>query len=249
MSPYRVGLIVPSSNTTMETELPELLRRHASARFTFHSSRAVLHTVDPGSLREMVDQVDRCSAEIADADVDVIAYACLIAIAAQGRKAHEEAEARISDGAGRAGCTAPVTSSAGALVRGIEALGVSRVAMITPYVKHLTQCLVDYVGDYGITVTDSLSLEVDDNLAVGRLDPAQLLGHAGRLNLGDAQAVVLSACVQMPSLPVVEAVEDQLGLPVLTAATATTREVLCSLGLDPVIPGGGALLRGTAPAS
>ena len=28
MTPYRVGLIVPSSNVTMETEIPALLSRH-----------------------------------------------------------------------------------------------------------------------------------------------------------------------------------------------------------------------------
>ena len=46
---HRVGLIVPSSNTTMETEIPALLRRHPEWNgegFTFHSSRARLHTVD-----------------------------------------------------------------------------------------------------------------------------------------------------------------------------------------------------------
>jgi len=39
---YRIGQIVPSSNTTMETEIPMMLRRREevlSERFTFHSSR------------------------------------------------------------------------------------------------------------------------------------------------------------------------------------------------------------------
>jgi maleate isomerase len=43
MTPTRIGLIVPSSNTTMETELPEMFARRAAVtgeRFTFHSSRA-----------------------------------------------------------------------------------------------------------------------------------------------------------------------------------------------------------------
>lgn len=76
MPTRRIGLIVPSSNTTMETELPELLNRHPSGdRFTFHSSRAVLHTVEAESLRAMVGQADRCASEVADAGVDVIAYA------------------------------------------------------------------------------------------------------------------------------------------------------------------------------
>ena len=38
-TPIRVGLIVPSSNVTIETELPALLARHKFATFTFHSSR------------------------------------------------------------------------------------------------------------------------------------------------------------------------------------------------------------------
>ena len=48
----------------------------------------------------------------------------------------------------------------------------------------------------------------------------------------DADAVVLSACVQMPSLPAVPVVEKELGLPVLTAATSTVHQVLTRLGLS-----------------
>ena len=48
-APTRIGLVVPSSNTTIETEVPEMLRR-TGADYTFHSSRAVLHNVDAESL-------------------------------------------------------------------------------------------------------------------------------------------------------------------------------------------------------
>jgi len=42
MPPYRIGLVVPSSNTTMETEIPAVLRAREAVeaeRFSFHSSR------------------------------------------------------------------------------------------------------------------------------------------------------------------------------------------------------------------
>jgi maleate isomerase len=39
-------------------------------------------------------------------------------------------------------------------------------------------------------------------------------------------------------------VEDELGLPVITAATATTYEVLRALGHQPAIPSAGRLLSG-----
>ena len=41
----RVGLIIPSSNVTIETEMPALLTRHRAARFTFHSSRMRMRAV------------------------------------------------------------------------------------------------------------------------------------------------------------------------------------------------------------
>ena len=47
-APYRVGMIVPSSNTTMETEVPEILRRRGELSpetFTFHSSRVRMQHV------------------------------------------------------------------------------------------------------------------------------------------------------------------------------------------------------------
>ena len=35
--PKRIGLVVPSSNVTVETEMPCILARHPDEEFTFHS--------------------------------------------------------------------------------------------------------------------------------------------------------------------------------------------------------------------
>ena len=82
----RVGLIVPSSNTTMETEIPALIRaREPEApdeRFTFHSSRMRMRQVTPEELRSMNEQTGRAAAELADARCDVVATACLVALMA-----------------------------------------------------------------------------------------------------------------------------------------------------------------------
>jgi maleate isomerase len=244
----RVGLIVPSSNTTMETELPELFRRQSEAtghKYTFHSARAGMKNVNREELLAMVGKAAGCAEAVSDADVDVIAYACLVAVMAQGPGAHVDSEEVIAAAAAGNGHPAPVTSSAGALVRTLQEMGVRKVAMITPYMKPLTQMVVEYIEGAGITVLDSTSLEVADNLAVGCLDPQNLPDIARNLKREGAEAIVLSACVQMPSLPAVQAVEDELGLPVVTAATATTYEILKALGHTPAITGAGSLLSGT----
>ena len=248
MRTYRVGMIVPSSNLTMETELPRMLHDREQLvpeeRFTFHSSRMRMKHVTAEELARMNAQTERATLELADARPDVVASACLVAIMAQGPGYHQHAESQITGVLQGEGLDLPVVSSAGALLRALDALGARRIAMITPYMKPLTKLVADYVEDAGIEVCDALSLEVSDNLAVAQLDPEQLREHWRKVDVGDADVLVLSACVQMPSLAAVQPVEDASGLPVVSAATATVFTVLSELGLEPVVPGAGRLLSG-----
>lgn len=243
----RVGLIVPSSNTTMETEIPAMLARRTveDAAFTFHSSRSRLQSVTTAELKRMVDDAERCAFEVSDAAVDVMAYACLVAIMAQGTGYHRIAEERLASAAWRNGAKVPVVTSAGALIEGVRALGARRIAVLAPYMKPITEMVASYIEDAGIEVVDSHSLEVSHNLSVGRIDPLTLLDHLDRLDTDGADAVVLSACVQCPSLPAIERAEDRLGKPVLSASVATTFRILESLGLDTTVSGAGSLLDGT----
>jgi maleate isomerase len=247
----RIGLIVPSSNTTMETELPLMFRRReevAPETFTFHSSRAHLKEVSSEELSAMVRDSERCAAEVADAGVDAIAYACLVAVMNEGSGAHAEIEHRLAARAAEvAGRDVPLISSAGALVEALQAIGARRIAVIAPYVKPLTGMVCEYIGACGPEVLRSVSLEVADNLEVGRLDPADLVGIASELDTSDVDALVLSACVQMPSLASIQPVEDRLGIPVVSAATATAYSVLNALRLRPEMPGAGSLLSGRVP--
>jgi maleate isomerase len=236
----------------METEIPAMLRRREEIRperFTFHSSRARLQTVTKEELERMVRDSDRCALELSDARVDVIAYACLVALMSQPAGFHRQAEERLHRLTAENGAPAPVVSSAGALVDAIAALDARRIAVVAPYAKPVTALVVDYLAASGVEVVDVVSLEVTDNLEVGRLDPARLVGIAARLDLGRADAVVLSACVQMQSLEAIEPAERKLGLPVLSAGTATVFRLLQELDLEPVVPGAGSLLAGERPAS
>jgi maleate isomerase len=244
--PTRLGLIVPSSNTTMETELPEMFARRMQVipeeRFTFHSSRMRMQEVTAEALLQMDRDSNRCAVELADAEVDAMAYACLVAIMSQGPGTHQAAEERLAGVARQEGCDVPVISSAGALIRALNAMGAKRISIVTPYVPALTQTVVDYIQDSGIEVLDFVSLGVADNCAVGRLDPVNLPEIATGLKRDGCDAIVLSACVQMPSLAAIPEAEARLGLPVLSAAVATTWDLLTSLGRKPVLPNAGFLL-------
>jgi len=243
---HRIGLVVPSSNVTVETEIPALLARHPSARFSFHSSRMRMHTVSPEQLRAMNAQRERCVDELADAGVDALLYACLVAIMAQGPGEHRRAEGAVAAQLARAGQRAVVLSSAGALVQALAALGAARIALVTPYLRPLARQVVAYIEAEGTEVLDWAALEVADNAEVGRI-PGERVMHAARgLDVTGADALVISACVQMPSLELIGAAEEEFGLPVLSAATAGAYALLHHLGLPASLPGAGRLLA--APA-
>lgn len=244
---FRIGQIVPSSNTTMETEIPAMLAARQLVRperFTFHSSRMRMKTVKKEELAAMDAESDRCALELSDARVDVLGYACLVAIMSMGRGYHRKSEVRLKARTEENGGTAPVVTSAGALVNALKVIGAKRIALVAPYMKPLTELVVDYIEHEGFEVVEWRALEIPDNLEVGRHDPSRLPGIVATMNTKDVDAVVLSACVQMPSLPVVEKVEAMTGKPVITAAIATTYALLKELDLEAVVPGGGTLLSG-----
>ena len=161
--PYRIGQIVPSSNTTMETEIPAMLRAREDIRperFTFHSSRMRMHKVTKEELEAMNREGLRCAAELADARVDVMSTACLVAIMAMGLGYHRQVAARADRGRPHPPLRGAVMTSAGALVEGLHIMGARRIALLAPYMCALTDLVVKYIENEGIEVVDAISFEI-----------------------------------------------------------------------------------------
>jgi maleate isomerase len=244
---FRIGQIVPSSNTTMETEIPALLRARETIlpeRFTFHSSRMRMKKVVKEELEAMDRDSDRCALELSDARVDVLGYACLVAIMSMGKGYHRVSEKRLHERTIENNAPAPVVTSAGALIYGLQALGAKSISVICPYMMPLTQLVVDYIESEGIKVKDFIALEIPDNLEVGRHNPANLLDIYKRVDCTGIDVLVTSACVQMPSLSIIDRMQDDSGIPVVSAAVCTTHQMLKSLGLETRAPIGGVLMSG-----
>jgi maleate isomerase len=116
--------------------------------------------------------------------------------------------------------------------------------MIAPYLKPLTKLVADYIEAEGIEVVDAIALEIPDNVEVGRRDPMALVSIYKDLKLAGADALVLSSCVQMPSLSAIPVVERECGLAVVSAAVCTTYQMLRRLSLPTRVPDAGRLLSG-----
>jgi maleate isomerase len=232
----------------METEIPAILRGREAVipeeRFTFHSSRMRMKKVTKEELAAMDADSDRCAAELSDARMDVLGYACLVAIMSMGKGYHCQSETRLHEVTIREGAPAPVVTSAGALVHGLRTLQAKKVAMIAPYVQSLCTMVAEYIEHEGFAVVDRIALEIPDNVEVGRRDPMALVEIYKRLDLSGVDVLVLSSCVQMPSLAAIPIVEQECGVPVISAAVSTTYQMLQKLGLRTYAPNAGALLSG-----
>src|SRR4051812_31616689 len=128
---FRIGQIVPSSNTTMETEIPAMLTARQAIqpeRFTFHSSRMRMKKVVKEELAQMDAESDRCALELSDARVDVLGYACLVAIMAMGHGYHRVSQERLEAHTAENGADASVITSAGALIEALKTIGAKRIA-------------------------------------------------------------------------------------------------------------------------
>jgi maleate isomerase len=243
MQHVRIGLVVPSSNITVETEMPRILGAHASASFSLHASRMRMAKVSPEQIAAMNAQRERCILELSDTGPDVILYACLIALMSVGLGEHQRVEALIAEQLATGGSHARVRSSAGALVEALHAIPARRIALVTPYMKPLAEKVVHYLAAEGFEVADWRALEVEDNREVGCIPGKQVMDAGRSLDLSGVDALVISACVQMPSLPLVESAEQEFGLPIISAATAGAYSILRVAGLPLDVPGAGSLLR------
>ena len=147
----RIGLVVPSTNTVCEIEF----WRMAPPGVTVHTSRMpFLPDKYPRPLEEMETHLPRVFEEAASAAPDVIAYGCT-ASSAVGDPADKEAT--LTSESGR-----PTVTAAAALVEALRALGVSRVAMLTPYPPAMNAKECKFFAANGIEVVAEESVIVDE---------------------------------------------------------------------------------------
>ncbi|QEZ44340.1 maleate cis-trans isomerase family protein [Cupriavidus oxalaticus] len=246
---YRIGQIVPSSNITMEREVPAIFAGRMQVlpeRFSFHSSRVRMHRVVAEELEKMNRDMGRCAQELADARVDIMSTACLVATMCMGKGYHRQVIEDLNAAIDGVPYQPAIMTSAGALVEELKDFGAKRIVLLAPYSDALTKTVVEYIESEGIAVKDAINFSILDNLDVGARDPMQLLEDVKRLDTAGVDVVVLSACVQMPSLPAIEQAQLALGLPVTSTAVCTARQMMRRLGIRAEAPNAGALLGSKA---
>jgi len=229
----RLGLLLPSSNSTQEPEFSEVLPRGTS----LHCARLQLRNIDADSTERIVEELEQESRKLADADVGVILLAATAPTSRKGMGWDRELVRRIETAAGK-----PATTASTAMLESFAALGISRIALAAPWSDEVNKTVADFIQANGVEVTRQQALGVVRNNDVGRLDPQTAYDLGLKVDNPQAQAVFL-ACGNWWTMSVVERLERDLGKPVLTTNMVSMWGALRMLGHTEALPGYGRLMR------
>lgn len=223
-----VGIIAP-----FDLALERELWRWTPLEVSLHLARTPFEPV-PVSLEmaELVSErrhVQAATRDVLGVDPEVVAYLCTSGSFIHGLDHETGLRRSILE----AGAPAAVTTS-GALAEAVRTLGLRRVSVITPYDADLTDRLVAYLGELGVTVPRRHHLGLGGGIwRVNYRTVAELILAA---DTPEAQAVFVS-CTNLPTYDIIEPLERRLGKPVLTANQLTVWACLGRMGLPMVGPG------------
>jgi maleate isomerase/arylmalonate decarboxylase len=239
----RLGAIVPPTNTVNEAEWARLVPDGV----TFHVMRMNLHadtSSEAGKAALMAD-IGKALAGLLPCRPDVVAYACTAGSMVVPSKTMPET---IAGMAGR-----PAVTTADAIVEALEALGATRVSVATPYHRALNDHEAHFLEESGFAVARIGGLGIGaggpaEYIRIAETPLATVADHARACFVPDSDALLIS-CTDFPTLPLIAALEVELGVPVISSNTATLWACLRLAGIGDDIPAGGRLFTLPGPAN
>jgi maleate isomerase len=229
----RIGLLVPSSNSTVQVEFYRALPEDVS----LHVGRLPITQVDPQSIADMVDPLAAEAKKLASADVDVIVLGAAAPSFLKGMGYDREMSQRIAQATGK-----PATTASTALLQSLKALGAQCIALGTAYSTNVNAIAIDFLAANGIEVVKTECLGLVDNLEIGRLDVQTAYDLGLRIATPQAQAIAF-LCTNWQSMAIIDRLEHDTHLPVLSSTQFSVWAALKTIGYEGCVEGYGRLLR------
>ncbi|MFE7423358.1 aspartate/glutamate racemase family protein [Rhodococcus sp. NPDC057529] len=228
-SSSRVGLLVPSSNTTMEIDLARALTPYA----TVHVARMHLADCDAAAENRMLDHhVEPAVRDLASARPDVVVFGCTSAGALRGN----DFDAKLCREIGLKTDAIPVSTLQAAQIA-IAATGGTRVAVVTPYPDELTNRVAGSLINAGLSVPSTGSMGLLDNFAIAAVTTPEIVDFTVR-SVGETEIdTVFLSCTNLAASQAASQIEDALGVPVVTSNRAVVASVLSALEIHPEVRG------------
>lgn len=179
-------------------------------------------TVEMASSLADDDNVARATQDLLVPEPLVVAFACTSGSFIHGR----EGQTRLQNSITGAGAPAAVTTS-GAMIDAFQALDISKVAIVTPYVDSVTERLLYFLFEHGVESVSSVGLGLLNH--IWRVSYSEVVQAVRDVDRPEAEAVFIS-CTNVLTYDIIAPLERMLGKPVLTANQVTMWGALNTIG-------------------
>ena len=225
------GVLIPSTNTTVEIEYSRLLPPSLQA----HYGRLGKGGKTPFSPSIDAD-VAYQSKMLGDAKVEALALAQTSASLFDDDYC-DRCTATMTAGAG-----VPSVTSAQAIGQAVQFLGAKRIALATPYSPDaIGRAKRYYETKYGLDVVAMEGFDATDSYAIGSMGPEHARDAFRRIDRPEIEVLVVPGG-NFPTMPSIAAWEKEFGKPVVTTNQAALWAMMRIMKMDERVPGGGRLL-------
>ena len=230
-----IGLVVLATDHTIEHEWRRML---ALPGVAFYESRIYnSNQVTPETLQAMEAGLAGAAGLIRPGErLDVMAYGCTSGSMVIGE---EKVFQRLREARPGIPCTTPITAALAAFT----ALGLARIALLTPYIDEINRMMRSYIEARGVAVPVMGSFNHEDDNEVARITPASIADAV--LELGREASVdgVFVSCTSLRVAEHVAAMEAKLKKPVTASNHAMAWHSLRLAGYRDAVPGFGRLFQ------
>jgi maleate isomerase len=212
----KVGALVPSSNSVFERDAMLTLPTGIS----LHTARMKLTHDDEEQLRGLLDHVPTAAADVVDAGVAAIAFACTTGSLAGGlgydKRICELIEATAD---------VPATTASTAVVEALTALEVERLVLVSPYEPWLNARVVEFLEGSGFSVAAMHGFSLTEGDAQEAVSPEQIAAVVRSLDADDVDGALIS-CTNFRGIEATHVLATQLDKPVVSSNGATLWRLL-----------------------
>ncbi len=231
----RIGVVTLATDTTVINEYMRMVPRGIS----LHQCPIVLPNASVS--REAIvsavssSQLDDAATRLAWGELSVITLACTLGSLLEGVGWDQAIIRRLTEASG-----VRATTTTTAVLEALKALGAHKIALATPYPQDLTEFEVQFLESLGYTVVDYKGLGINDDRSIARLEPEDAYRLVRELQVSGADAVFIS-CTAFHCSDVIEPLEADLRIPVITSNQANAWHCCRLMGVQEAVQGYGRL--------
>lgn len=226
----RIGVIAP-----IDDKVEYAFNKYAPEGVSFDSTRLWFPGPTPKGLVFLSDQLEEAAKMYRKSPHDVILFGCTSGSCIKGYGFDKECIERIERASGCPGLT---TSTA--VLEAFEALGLKKTVVMTPYPEDTNQAEKKFLEDNGIEVTSITGIGFNKVGEFGHPSKRHLYRNAMKLDTTGVEVFFLS-CMGLATMELIPALEDDLGMPVITSHQASLWACLRHSGVNDKLPNLGKL--------